>query len=387
MKLLITRLFRKNICAWHDGKRLIQVTTEEYDSRKPMIGDIYNAKVKNLVNNINACFVQIDNGQLCFFQLNELKKKSINREMEVIVQITKEGYRNKQPSVTDAISITGRYLILTTKNEISISNKIKNVMKRKELIQWLDDESDTNGFIIRTNALNASKEQILREKEYLLDQYKRIVNKSQHGDVFCCIYKAPSDYLCAVRDSYDTEIDQIITDIPSIYQEIQAYTNDLFPEMTNKLVMYKDDSYSMSALYGIETGIEKALSNKVWLKSGAYIIFDVTEACTVIDVNTGKAIHGKLHSESTFFNINKEAAEEIMLQLRLRNISGIIIIDFIDMKEENNINELLRVLKELALLDPLKTIVVDITKLGLVEITRKKSKKSLQEQLSNRFVD
>ncbi len=376
MNLIITRYMNKKICAWFDENRLVQINSEPDTNSSYKVGDVYIGKVKNIVKNINAAFVDIGDSEPCFLQIKDTCK--LKREEEILVQIQREGIKTKQAAVTMSLSIPGKYLVLTSKPGINVSNKIKNVIRRKELASWIPDNIDY-GFIVRTNAEQANFEQIDNERRYLEGLYNKIQNSKNCAKVYSRLYEAPEEYLCAVRDCYDKEIDKIITDDIVMYEKLKEYISGLCPEMLYKLSLYKDESYTLPSLYGLQNKIEKALAKKVWLNSGAYLVIEQTEACTVIDVNTGKAISGKRSSEDTFFKINCEAAHEIIMQLRLRNLSGIIIIDFIDMNDEHN-NELMSLLKKLVTSDPVKTTVVDITKLGLVELTRMKQKKSLSEQ-------
>lgn len=386
MELVITEYINNIICAWFSEKRLVRVHSYNPGSLYN-VGDIYIGKVKNIVKNINAAFVDIGADELCFLQLKE--NDDVKMENEIAVQIVREGIRTKQPVVSRGISVAGRYLIITDKKGINVSKKIKNIIRRKELKELLiNSESDNKekeigkfGFIVRTNAENIDDKDIIREKEYLIQVYADIIRKEKLLPVYSALYKAESGYIEAVRDSYASDITRIITDIPDIYYDIKDYMKISCPDMTDILSLYTDNDYPLDSLFGISVKIKKALQKKVWLDSGAYIVIDVTEACVVIDVNSGKLIKGKkAEAEQNFFKINCEAAEEIMLQLKLRNLSGIIIIDFIDMKSPEYNRRLLAVLSELASKDIVSCNVVDITKLGLVEMTRKKQNRPLYEQ-------
>ena len=398
MNLIITEQGGSIICALYDDKRMVQVDRIS-SSDKPAAGSVYLGKVKNIVPNINAAFIDIGIGELCFMQLSERIGKApaykrggelvkLCREDEVVVQYVREGIKTKQPVVSTDITLTGRYIIKTSKNEVSISSKIKDKQRRKELTGWLTDNnivtvscdnSDNSGYIVRTNAVSVSKEKLLCEKEYLDSIYNDISKKAGHAAVFSCLYHAPDELISIVRDGYISEVDRIITDDMSIYNKLEEYGKETGAELLTKLEYYKD-TYSLSALYALEANLKNALNKKVWLKSGAYLIIEPTEACTVIDINSGKAIAGKKNKEDTIYKINIEAAHEITRQLRLRNISGMIIADFIDMESKEHQDMLISRLKELVSTDPVKTTVVDITKLGLVEMTRKKVKKSVYEQ-------
>ena len=183
-----------------------------------------------------------------------------------------------------------------------------------------------------------------------------------------------------IRNGYSFEIDSILTDDKEIYDSIKDYLL-LCPENEReKLSFYEEKNISLSVLYGLESKLQKALQDKVWLDSGAYLVIQPTEALVSIDVNTGKAIAGKQNIEETFFRVDCEAAKEIAVQLRLRNLSGIIIVDFIDMKDEEHRKKLLSIFKEELIKDHIPTKLIDMTPLGLVEITRQRIRKSIYEQ-------
>ena len=195
-------------------------------------------------------------------------------------------------------------------------------------------KSKEYGFIIRTNAEGITEDVIEKELEILCEQYRRICETAVHKTCFSLISEAPAGYLCDIRDGYDQYVQEIITDNVQVYKEVETFLGKYQSDDLKKLVLYEDEQLSLKHLYGIESKLEKALQERVWLKSGAYLIIQPTEAMVVIDVNTGKAISGKRPTEETFFKVNIEAAKEIAKQLRLRNYSGIILVDFIDMMRE-----------------------------------------------------
>lgn len=187
-------------------------------------------------------------------------------------------------------------------------------------------------------------------------------------------------YIAAIRDSFGGTLEEIITDVPEYHRELKAYLEMCQKEDAGCLTLYEDSLLPLGRLYSLETAFEKALGKNVWLKSGGYLVIEPTEAMTVIDVNTGK-YSGRKKMQDTVYKINMEAADEIGRQLRLRNLSGIIIVDFIDMERDEDRKALLAHLGEVVLKDPVKTTVVDMTALNLVELTRKKVRKPLHEQV------
>ena len=374
-----------------EDKNLVQINASNI-GEEGLLGNIYIAKVKNIVKNINAAFVEIAGGIMCYYSLEENKSpifvnpKNTDKVVigdQIIVQIEKEGIKTKAPVVTSNLNFVGKYTVLTYgKNKIGISNKIASEAKRKELKKRMQEyKSEEFGLVVRTNAEEADPDVVKQEVDQLIERYRKIKDYGVHRTCFSLLYQGPKNYLTDIRDGYDTELEQIVTDDVELYEEIKDYLSMYQPKDLEKLQLYKDNMVSLSSVYSIETKLEKALQERVWLKSGGYLVIQPTEALTVIDVNTGKAIQGKKKAEETFFKINKEAAVEIAKQTRLRNLSGIIIIDFIDVQSEEYKNELMKLLRKEFASDPVRTIVVDMTALNLVEVTRKKVRKPLHEQM------
>ena len=235
------------------------------------------------------------------------------------------------------------------------------------------------GAIIRKSAASLSEKEL---EDALYDLYVKfisIINRGRHGVKYERIFKEIPEHLSLIRDNCSI-IEKIMTDDEETYSEYEEYLKGFSEDDLKKLFFYKDEMMSLSALYSVNTTLEKALSKKVWLKSGAYIVIEYTEALTVVDVNSGKAIAGKTTNADTFMKINLEAAREIADQIRLRNLSGIILVDFIEIpksKEKELIHEMENFLKE----DSTKSDVADITKLGLMEITRRRSGRPIHEIL------
>ncbi|MDO5294788.1 MAG: ribonuclease E/G [bacterium] len=374
-----------------ENKQLVQINATDLD-QESLLGNIYIGKVKNIVKNINAAFVEIADGVMCYLSLENstppifVNNKNTDKVVigdEIIVQIEKEGIKTKAPVVTGNLAFVGKYAILTYgKTKLGVSNKITDDSHRKALRNVISGyKSEEYGLVIRTNAEAASPEVIREEVEMLISKYKRVKEYGIHKTCFSVLYQAPKNYLSDIRDGYDAEIEQIVTDDQELYNEIHAFMMENQASDVHKLHFYEDKMVSLSNLYSIETKVEKALQERVWLKSGGYLVIQPTEALVVIDVNTGKAIQGKKRAEETFFKINKEAAIEIAKQVRLRNLSGIIIIDFIDVASEEYKEAEMELLRKEFSKDPVKTIVVEMTKLNLVEVTRKKVRKPLHEQM------
>lgn len=391
-QLVIVRHNNKIASCLMENNQLVQVNLSE-ENKQSILHNIYIGKVKNIVKNINAAFVEIKDGQMCYYSLAEnvntifVNKKNTDKVVigdEIIVQVERDSVKSKAPVVTSKLTLVGKYVVLTHgKNNLGVSSKISDSNKREELMGLLKGyQNDSFGLVLRTNAENASGELIEAEILALKQQYTDLLTHGIHKSCFSLLYESPGEYLCDIRDGYDTVIERIVTDDMDIYNHIKRYLTMYQPKDLTKLFLYEDEMISLKALYSIEAKLERALQEKVWLKSGGYLVIQPTEALVVIDVNTGKAIAGKRNPEETFQRINKEAAEEIARQIRLRNLSGIIIIDFIDVKDKEKKEELLSLLKELFKKDPIRTVLIDMTPLNLVEVTRKKVRRPLYEQIN-----
>lgn len=390
-KLVLTTKENRIISSLIEDNEFVQLRVDSMDSDS-ILGNIYVGKVKNIVKNINAAFIEIADGVMCYYSLEEnknpiyVKDKRTDKLVmgdEILIQIEKENIKTKAPVATCHLNFTGKYVVLTHgKNKIGVSSKITSDKEKKRLKEVLSSYKNSEyGFIIRTNAEGASEEMLRREIESLIKRYDDITGFGVHRSAFSLVYKTPSAYLCDIRDGYANALTEIVTDDQTIYTQIKEYLETYQEEDLDKLRLYEDHQITLSALYNIEKRLDEATREHVWLKSGAYLIIQHTEAFNVIDVNTGKAIAGKKKAQETFLKINLEAAREAARQIRLRNLSGIIIIDFIDLLDKKDQEILMRELTDLFRKDPVKTTVVDITALNLVEITRKKVRKPLHEQL------
>ena len=382
----------KTLSVLMNHKECMEISCDIEEERS-LIGNIYVGKVKNIVKNIDAAFVEIKKGVLCFLPLSEAEGAifTTNKEHEklvvgdeLLVQVLKDGVKSKAPVVSTNLNFTGRYFVFTTKrkDELGISNKLGEE-DRKRLHAYAESkDDDAFGMIIRTNAKNATEDELNAEYEYLKEVHNKVVNFGVHKTVFSLLMQDEAPYIKQLRNIRQDELDEIITDDKNIYDEAYEFLAAHQPGDLDKLRLYDDPSYSLWNLYGLETLLDDATRTRVWLKSGGYLVIEPTEALTVIDVNTGK-YEGNKNAEATFLKINQEAALETAKQLRLRNISGIVIIDFIDMKTEADKLEVLSTLNHALKRDPVKATLVDMTKLNLAEVTRKKVKRSLREQLGN----
>lgn len=393
--LLITRLqwnSRTYIAtALYQDKKILELHLEP-DGQQSILGNIYVGRVKNIVKNLNAAFIEIAPGIPCYYPLEELKQplyvKKINSPRlvqgdELVVQVAQESSKSKPPKVTTNLNLTGNYLVLTSENTtLGISRKLDE-KKRQELKQDLTFEENSDyGIIVRTNAAFASRQEILKEYQKLKEEFIHLKKTAPCRTTFSCLKESTPEYLHVLQGLNRSLLEKVITDDPELFEKTALYLKHMQPEEKEKLTFYEDNLLSLNKLYHLDIRLKEALQEKVWLKSGGYLIIQPTEALTVVDVNSGKSISGK-QAQEHYLKINLEAAEELAHQLRLRNLSGIIIIDFIDMKSPQSQELLMQTLRSAVRSDSVPVQVVDRTKLNLVEITRKKVKKSLAEQVKS----
>ncbi|WP_143319040.1 ribonuclease E/G [Clostridium sp. HBUAS56010] len=388
-KLVITRWNGAVITLLHSGKEAVQIYIEPEDE-KPVLGNIYIGKVNKVVKNINAAFVDIGKGQMGYLNLGDgmvqysdgrLCDRMLRQGDEILVQVERDAVKSKAPVLTGNLNITGRYFVVTSgKKHIGFSSKITDQSWKSTMKARLSTiKGDNFGIIVRTNAYNASETELEAELKRLSECLDKIYEDGKFRTCFSLLHSAEPAYLSGLRDSLKSSLEAVITDEEDIYEAVRTYLNQNQPEDSSLLIRYEDSLLPLSKLYRIDKTMDEALGKKVWLKSGGYLVIEPTEALTVIDVNTGK-YSGKKQPRDTIMKINLESAEEIGHQLRLRNLSGIIIIDFIDMETEEDKKLLVARLTEIFSKDPVQTTVVEITKLNLVEVTRKKIRKPLHEQ-------
>jgi len=389
-KLIISEQNSIQVCVLVNEKgSAVELTASALDSQS-ILGNIYVGFVSNIVKNINAAFIDIAGGITCYCSLKETtdylfgvhaSSKGLCIGDTVLVQVERDGLKTKQPAVTGKLQLTGRNLVFLHHDPgIKISNKINDksfIASVKEVLQPYLKES--NGFIVRTNALNATAEELKAEAESLLLQYNEIRTTGIHKSRGTLLYQAQPEYIDFLRDLPQNELEEIVTDQEEVFHNLIDYCEKFQPKDRAKIRFYNDSNLSLGALYSFQKQIREATSKTVLLKSGASLIIEPTETLTVIDVNTAKAISGRKAGDEMFYKINCEAAQECMRQLRLRNLSGMILIDFINMVEEQYNQKLLQYLRDLAIKDRIPVNVIDMTGLGLIELTRKKVKKPLHE--------
>ena len=401
-KLIITRLDGRILTALMDDMKAVQMDFEEPQSSN--LGNIYIGKVKDVVQNISAAFVDLGGGVTGYYSLNDnpkpwltsrtpapaFGKKEMRPGDEIVVQVLKDAVKTKDPVLTAELTLTGRFCVLSAdpsgrKNYIRFSGKISDNDWKKKMTEFLRPaKEETFGLIVRTNAYQAPPEQILAEMKRLTERMNQILASAPRRTCFSLLYEEVPPYAARLRDHDAQTADEILTDDEDIFRELNAYLTQEQPDTAGRLRLYKDPLLSLAKLYSVEKSLQDALQKRVWLPSGAYLVIEQTEAMAVIDVNTGK-FTGRKTMRDTVRMINLEAAKETARQLRLRNLSGIILVDFINMEAAEDREELLRAFAEQCSRDPVKTVVVDMTRLGIAEVTRKKVRKPLHEQLAGRL--
>lgn len=359
------------------------------ESKESLLNLVVIGRVENIVTNINAAFIKISSEQKCYLPLEDLKsplfskkqseKKALSIGDELVVQVVKDAVKTKDPVVSTKLTLAGKYTMLTTDNTaLSISKKIVGE-KREALLQVLNFVRKTAleygfGVILRTNSSEVSVEEVEADLHDLMCRFIELKMQGTNRSAFSILSQDMQGYIRKLKSADLKNLDGIYTDEVDIYESISTELPYLKEQQL--LWLYDDKMVSLKTLYHIEGSVDELLNKKVWLKSGANIIIEQLETMTVIDVNSGKNMS---KNGEALLIINQEAAVEIARQLRLRNISGMVLIDFINMKTDEQMWSVVDVLKEELKKDPVPANFLDVTKLGLVEVTRKKTYRSLKE--------
>ncbi len=365
----------------------LEVIEFERGSHDHIVGNIYKGSIENVLPGMQAAFVDIGTKKNAFLFLGDGKhhkavlqqNQKIHTGQRLPVQIIKEARGAKGPRATTHISLPGRYTVLMpTAEYIGISRRITNDGERKRLSELAGKILPKGmGLIVRTAAEGMGEERLKRDVSYLLSLWKNISARFQLHDGGRLLYRDADLLIRFIRDRFTEEIDEFLVDDEKTYTRVCDFIKILSPQLLPRVKLFQG-KYMLFHAYGIDKEIEHMGEREVPLHSGGFLVIDRTEAMTVIDVNTGK-FTGKNNLWDTVYRTNLEAAQEIAKQIRLRDIGGIILVDFIDMADEDQKESLLENLRELTKGDPQKTNIVDITSLGLVEITRKKSRSNFAE--------
>ncbi len=392
--VLVRRKDKIHGCFIRDNK-LLRLTSDEASGR--LEGMICIAKVMDIVPNIHAAFLRVSGERKCFIKLEDLQNghnltrpgKSFAQGDNVLVQIIKEASKGKEASATCNIRMEGKLCVASFgKSELLYSRKI-NPERRKELEQQIQElnfiPSEGIQIIVRTEAGNKgiTAVDIIKEANEICAGLKDMLEKAAHRSdysVLCEVMPKYQEFIDSIHGMGIDACEKILTEDREIYEDTKSFLTNNYPEMLSKLHLYEDCLVPLNVLYGLEGKIFEALSDKVWLKCGGFLYIEPTQALTVIDVNSGK-YDKKSDKEETYFRVNTEAAEEIATQIFLRNLTGIIIVDFINMSKNENKEELLKTLTNALQKDANPARVLGFTRLGLVEITRKKTDKTIYEQI------
>jgi ribonuclease G len=363
-----------------EDDRLAEVFIERlWENQKA--GEIYKARVESVLHGIGAAFINLGDGRNAFLYLNDVKELNIRQNQEIIVQVTKTARKNKGARVTTRISLPGRYMVLIPDGkESGVSRRISSEEERKRLKLLAKKlRGESYGVIIRTAAENISEEALIQDVETLCSLWREIEHNSKKQSSPCLLYRDPGLLGRVLRDELTGDVSEIVVDNEEEEENVKSYLSILYGDNTPQVTLYGGIT-PIFEFYNIEQDIEAALSRRVWLKSGAWLMIEQSEALTVIDVNTGKYV-GKTDLRHTILDTNIEAASEIARQLKLRAIGGIVVIDFIDMEFDEDRQLLIEKLESVFQLDKYRARVFSVTQLGLVELTRKRSRADLRSLL------
>lgn len=390
---------QSRVAVLEDGD-LVEYYIESRDSKR-LVGNIYKGRVKNVLPGMQAAFVDIGVEKNAFLYVKDaipcdiLKDRNISSKdisirdvikngQEIVVQVVKEPIDNKGARVTTHLTFPGRYLVLMPYMDyIGISRRIEDEEERNRLKKIIEEiKPQGMGIIVRTEADGSCKNDLKDDLKYLLKVWQKIEREKKLGFAPKIIYRDLDLIHRTVRDIFTSDTKELKINDKGYYKEILDFLDLISPELKGR-VKYFDPGINIFNYFGIEKMIQEALSRKVWLKSGGYIVIDKTEAFTIIDINTGKYV-GVNDLTETIVKINKEAAKEIAKQIRLRDIGGIIIIDFIDMSDKKSQQEVIDILKEALAKDRVRTNILGITQLGLLEMTRKKVRNRISSILETK---
>ncbi|MBI5598205.1 MAG: Rne/Rng family ribonuclease [Deltaproteobacteria bacterium] len=365
-------------------------------------GNIYKGKVVRVLPGMQAAFVEIGLERTAFLHAAdvmenvEFEDESGQREeakgggriqdlltegQEILVQAEKEPMGTKGARLTSYIALPGRYLVLMpTYGRVGVSRRISNEGERRRLRDIVSKLKPQGvGFIIRTVCEGRRAQEIKADMEFLLKLWQTVSKKSGESRAPALIYGELDLTLRAIRDIFGDEVRRFVIDSKDEHERTVRFVDEFMPELSGRIDLHTGPEAMFDAR-GIEIELEKALEKKVWLPSGGHIVIDQMEALTAIDVNTGKYV-GKKSSEDTILKTNLEALGEIVNQLRLRNIGGIIVIDFIDMTKYSNRDKVYKALKEALKEDKARTNILKVSELGIVEMTRKRTRESITQSL------
>ncbi|WP_319535567.1 ribonuclease G [uncultured Vibrio sp.] len=372
----------------------------ERESRRGIVGNIYKGKVSRVLPGMQAAFVDIGLDKAAFlhasdivphtecvaenekqqFQVRDISEL-VRQGQDIVVQVVKDPLGTKGARLTTDITLPSRYLVfMPGASHVGVSQRIESERERERLKKVVNQYCDEHGgFIIRTAAEGADEKELSQDAAFLKRLWIKVMERRSKYKTRSTLYGELGLAQRILRDFVGTELDKILVDSRLEYDNLHEFTSEYVPELTDKLELYEGDK-PIFDMYDTENEIQRSLERKVELKSGGYLIIDQTEAMTTIDINTG-AFVGRRNLEETIFNTNIEATQAIARQLRLRNLGGIIIIDFIDMASEVHRQRVITSLEAALSKDRVKTNINGFTQLGLVEMTRKRTRESIEHIL------
>ncbi len=381
---------------------MLQEVSIERASRRGYFGNIYKGRVQRVMPGMQAAFVEIGLARAAFLHASDIVRtpaievvdpdapvppmppinELVHEGQEIVVQIVKDPIGSKGARLTTHLSLPSRYLVLlTTSRTIGVSARIEDELERTRLrdaVAELTPEREF-GYIVRTNAESLPSELLQEDIAYLAKVWRAVSARFGNAKPGDCVYEDLSLPLRSVRDLMRANVEKVRIDSRESYERTLKFANQFMPALAERIEHYPGER-PIFDLYGVEDEIQRALKKEVPLKSGGYLVIDQTEAMTTIDVNTGGFL-GTRNLEETVYRTNLEAAQSAARQLRLRNLGGIIIIDFIDMVDEEHQRQVIRQLEKSLSRDHAKTTVYEMSPLGLVEMTRKRTADSLERQL------
>ncbi len=393
-----------------EDDRLVEFQAEKIGSQR-MVGDIFKGVVKSVLPGMQSAFVEIGFTKAGYLHASDVGKdfsrgydsnndeeespveiirkrrreaieKVLKPNQEILVQVIKEPISTKGPRIATEISIPGRYLVLVPDDDhIRISKRIPNWQERKRLKKAIEPyRPEGFGLIARTEAEGKSEAEFKQDIKRLLKLWSKLKKKADSLEAPALIHKESEMIVSMIRDVFTDDIERVLVDNKDDYKKIVRYARQVVPALKNRVELYKGDD-PIFDMYNLEIEIEKILDRKVWIKKGAYLIIDQTEAMVTIDVNSGRFVGGK-DQESTIFRVNIEAAREIARQVRLRDIGGLLIFDFIDMYSRDNRRKLYEEFNKCFVNDRAKRAINPVTDFGLIEMTRERIRPSHMHTLS-----
>ena len=398
--LINSNPFEKRVALIEQG-RLVEFYVERAKDRG-ITGNIYKGRIVRVLPGMQSAFVEVGIQRTSFLHVSDIKEPPdefeeedeehqkhadvriqdlIKEGQEMMVQAAKEPIGTKGARVTSYISLPGRYLVfMPTYDKIAISRRISSEKERRRLREIVSSVRPPGyGFIIRTVCDGMPKEDIQADMEFLIKLWNSILKTKDQVRTPGLVWSELDITLRIIRDLFSKDIDKLMIDSKEEYERARKFVEDFMPHLAGRLELYEGKEDIFDA-HGIEIELTDALERRVWLRSGGHIVIDQMEALTAIDVNTGKYV-GKKSSEDTIVKTNLEAVKEVVYQLRLRNIGGIIVIDFIDMARAADREKVYNALKEALKADKARTNILKISELGIVEMTRKRTRESLSQSL------